>query len=158
MAVVSMNAALTASDVRRWVRVPWSAYNSANGETWPAVGDIDGDGRAEIVAGLGTYRSNGGWMYIFEDEAAGFASKGWLRVLWSAYNSANGETRPAVGDTDGNGKAEVVVGLGTSGGGWFLTFHGVDGSSTTVYWNQIPWSAYNSAVGSSQPAVGRLAP
>ncbi len=97
-------------------------------------------------------------MHVFDDATRGYASIGWQRVPWSAYNSANGETHPSVGDTDGDGKAEVVVGLGSSSEGWVPVFRGVDGSTATVTWKQIPWSAYNSAVGTTQPAVGRLAP
>jgi len=33
--------------------VSWPEYNRINGETWPACGDINGDGKDEILLGLG---------------------------------------------------------------------------------------------------------
>jgi len=32
--------------------VDWASYTAANGTVHPAVGDLDDDGKAEIVAGL----------------------------------------------------------------------------------------------------------
>ena len=36
-----------------WGQIDWDDYNSINGESWPACGDIDGDGIDEILIGLG---------------------------------------------------------------------------------------------------------
>ena len=77
-----------------WLVVHWSAYNSSNGETRPACGDIDGDGRDEILIGLGSGGS--GYIEVKDDASAGYAHLAWPRVAWGAYNSSNGETRPAV--------------------------------------------------------------
>ena len=75
----------------KWIRVPFSAYNDANGATWPATGDVDGDNRDEILLGLGAYPANGGWFEFREDAAGGFAHTSWGHV----DDSAEGETRPA---------------------------------------------------------------
>ena len=37
-----------------WGRISWSDYDELNGESWPAAGDIDGDGIDEIIVGLGS--------------------------------------------------------------------------------------------------------
>jgi hypothetical protein len=50
----------------------------------------------EIVVGLGPYPVNGGWTAILDDHNAGYSHLGWTHVNWSAYNAANGETRPGV--------------------------------------------------------------
>ncbi|MDL1960780.1 MAG: hypothetical protein LWX01_03635, partial [Deltaproteobacteria bacterium] len=107
-----------------WGRVNWGAYNSANGETRPACGDVDNDGNDEIVVGLGTYTTNGGWMEVFDYAGGAVTHKDWVHVNWPTYNSANGETRPACGDVDGDGNDEIVVGLGTytTNGGWMEIF------------------------------------
>ena len=82
---------------KEWLRVGWSAYNTASGETRIATGDIDGDGKDEIVMGLGPVSGNsgipGGWFEVLDDD---YSHLGWGRISWSGYNSANGETWPGI--------------------------------------------------------------
>ncbi len=141
-----------------WLRLPSSAYNAANGKTIPACGDVDGDGKAELVVGMGTYTSAGGRVYVFDDQAAGFAALESLTVGTAAYNAANGETRPALRDADGDGRAELLVGFGRYGadGGRFVQL-----DDRTTNWGspaagRVHWSAYNSANGETWPAWGRF--
>ena len=108
------------------MRVTWDAYNAVNGEVWPAVGDLDGDGRAEIVAGLGT--GSLGWFEIFDDAAADFAHVAWRQVAWPAYAAASGITHPAVGNVDGAGASEIILGLGSGAAGWLEVVNGSDGN------------------------------
>jgi hypothetical protein len=67
-----------------------------------AAGDLDGDGRSEIVVGAGT----GGEVRVFD-------ANGTLRTGFTAYSPApdyTGGVRVAVGDVDGDGVAEIVTG------------------------------------------------
>jgi len=122
------------ADLRRatWTRHLQDGYTL--GETRPSCGDVDGDGLEEMAIGVG--RGGAGWVALRDDETHGRALLAWLRVPDEAYCAANGETRPSLGDIDGDGRAEIVVGLGAGGGG------------------RVPWQAYNTRNGEAWPACG----
>lgn len=138
----------------RWIRVPWAQYNAAAGMTWPACGNVDGDPRSEIVVGLGPYPTAGGWFCVFDDGAAANAFLGWKRLPWASYNTVNGEVRPATGDVDGEGRDEVVLGLGASGSGWIAVMEDWQAGMGLRSWIRVPWASYNSANGSTWVASG----
>jgi hypothetical protein len=140
----------------KWIRLPWPLYNAANGEVFPAAGDLDGDGRAEIVLGLGP--GGGGYFLVVDDATQGFKTIGWRQVSWAAYNEANGATHPAVGDLDGDGRAEIVLGMGQGSGGWVQVINGPQQGYSHRKWIQVDWPSYtsNSARGTTFPAVGDL--
>jgi hypothetical protein len=139
-----------------WGQVNWPEYNAANGETWPACGDLDGDGRDEILIGLGA--GGGGRVEVFQYAAGAVTHREWLLLDWDDYNTASGEVRPAAGDVDGDGEREVVLGLGpVSGnaalpGGAFV----VTRDALPLAWGAIDWAEYNSANGESWPACADL--
>ena len=64
-----------------------------------AWGDVDGDGRDEVAIGLGPYPASGGFLYSWDDGAAGMPLLGPWNVGGGAYNAANGESFPAGGET-----------------------------------------------------------
>lgn len=100
-----------------WLQVDWPAYNSANGETFPACGDLDQDGADELVVGLGN--GGAGWLYLLDDSSTGYAPLGdaWLQLDWPVYNSNFGAVHPAVGNLDADPDPELVLGGGVGGGG-----------------------------------------
>ena len=139
-------------DLLRWVRLPWSAYNAANGEVFPACGDLDGDGRAEIVLGTGRYPAGGGMMAIFDDATRNHAFLQWVRGGFGGYNSANGTIHPACGDVDGDGLDELVLGLGQGGKGVVSVRDDLRHGFTTIASILYPNSAYDQARGDVWPS------
>jgi hypothetical protein len=138
-----------------WGWIQWGAYNSANGESWPACGDVDGDGVDEIIIGLGSYPANGGWFEIFDYNSGNVTHKAWKRVNWGGYNSVNGETRPACGDIDGDGRDEIVIGLADGGQGYMEVFDDALAGYAHVDWVHIHWGDYWSNGGETWPAVNK---
>jgi hypothetical protein len=106
--------------------VGWLTYNIASGVTRPAAGDFDGDGRDEIVVGMGA--TSRGFMQIFDDATTGYAHMrtshglGLFRIDWPEYQASDGGTYPAAGDIDGDGRDEILVGLLKAGQGWVRHF------------------------------------
>ncbi len=74
-----------------------------------AAGDLDGDGRAEIVVGAG--RGGGPQVRVFS------VTGRLLQPEWLAFaRSFRGGTSVAVADVNGDGRDEVLVGAGRGGG------------------------------------------
>jgi exo-beta-1,3-glucanase (GH17 family) len=153
---------------RRWLRVNWTEYNDAVGETRPVLCNLDEQGHAGLVVGLGAFPRSGGWLEIFRNPGGGWTHAQWLRVPWAAYNAMNGETFPACGDVDGDGRDEIVVGLGRGGRGWVFVFD----DATTGYrplpatpissapgWLHLDWPYYtehSESGGEVRPSAGNL--
>lgn len=152
----SSNFASAGFELRTWLEVPWSTYNSANGETRPACGDLDGDGIAELVVGLGSYPSTGGWLELRGDgtnPGNDLPHVSWIRLPWASYNSVNGETRPACSNLDSDSSFEIAVGLGAQGAGYFWVSEDLTSGGGTLRWQRIPLGAYcNSGDAPTRPA------
>src|SRR5262249_20332464 len=90
-----------------------------------AVGDVDGDGKADIFAGGGP----GGGPRVTAFSAKDLLASGTLTMLanFFAGDDANrAGVRLAVKDLDGDDRADLVVGPGTGGGGMVQAFLGKD--------------------------------
>lgn len=83
----------------------WSVTDPSlrvNGVSSPAAGDLDGDGRVEIVTGAWD-PANGvsGGVIAFRSDGTFLWKTGSIHVGWGG---------PAIADLDGDGRAEVVIG------------------------------------------------
>src|SRR4051812_5170559 len=86
---------------------PWPARRIVSSASARAVGAVDGDGRADLVAAAGA----GGASLIRVFDAAGN-----LKSEFQAYPGFNAALSVAVGDVDGDFKAEIITGAGPGGG------------------------------------------
>ena len=63
-----------------------------------------------LLAGSGPLPGSGGWFEVLSPQGEEAALP--VHIDWPEYNKLSGEMRVAAGDIDGDGRDEIVVGLG----------------------------------------------
>ena len=91
----------------------WSTVGSTTGESWggevDGIGDVNGDGYADIA--VGTYAYAGvGRVSVFYGSASGPATTASLTLLGTVTNGAFGLAVGAAGDVNGDGYDDMLVG------------------------------------------------
>lgn len=115
----------------------------------PVVGDINGDGRPEIVFGTGsTFAVPQSSHRVYAVECDGTDAPGWPVQIDGQVG-----TTPALGDLDGDGKIDVVVTTDNSGPSGQFRVYAINGNGT-IQWFTAPkeFSGLNVQLGA--PVIG----
>ncbi len=124
------------------------------GQAWttPVLGDLDGDGRLEIVT-----NDVKGWTYAFHDDGSEVAdgdgdSTTTGPIAPQRVGEIFGRTTPALLDVDGDGRPEILFGSKFGGGSdeFFYALKG-DGSGNAAGW---PKNLGIDSVFLASPAIG----
>jgi hypothetical protein len=103
--------------------ISFFAYSPAfHGGVSVAAGDMDGDGKADIITGAGP--GGGPHIKVFSG-----ANGSLLASFFAYYPSFSGGVTVAAGDLNGDGSADLVTGAGLGGGPHVKVF---DGASLAV--------------------------
>jgi hypothetical protein len=85
--------------------------SSFSGGVFVAAGDLDGDGQADVVVGAGA--GGGPHVRVFSEGPAGLTDSA---DLFPYRSSFSGGVRVAVGDVNGDGRADIIVAAGAGTG------------------------------------------
>jgi hypothetical protein len=137
------------------LQVNWAAYRTCgNAPTYPACGDVDGDGQDEIVVGLG--ETGMGRLRVIDGTNGGYAALSSLNVGWAAYiNCGNAPTYPACGNLDSDDADEIIVGLGETSMGRLPMLDDLAAGYANMGWLEVDWEDYrNCGSAPTYPACG----
>jgi hypothetical protein len=107
-----------------------------------AAGDLNGDGRAELITGAPA----GGGPHVRSFDASGKDVGGFFAYA----QSFSGGVHVAAGDLNGDGKAEIVTGPGTTGGPHIRIFDQF-GTDRGGYFADVSQMSYGSPVAVTTP-------
>lgn len=135
------------------------AYPGFNGGVFVAAGDVNGDGRADIITG-----ADGGGSHVKVFDGVTNAQL----LSFFAYDGFSGGVTVAAGDLNGDGFADIITGTGPGGGSHVKVFDGVTNlqdASFFAFSPTAPGGVYVAApvfvagvaVAAPEPASGLLA-
>ena len=119
----------------------------------PAVGDIDGDGDLEIVAGTGEFPGYVNPRQVYAWHADGTPVSGWPRPTADLMPSS-----PALADLDGDGVLDVIIGCGQDATPFCKILYAWDGAGNDLpgFPLTLPYAAPYPPVAADVDGDGRL--
>ncbi len=92
----------------------WTATGESAGDQFgssvASAGDVNGDGRADVVVGASTRASSTGKTYVYHGSASGLDALPAWTATGEATNSDFGSSVDSAGDVNGDGYTDVTVG------------------------------------------------
>jgi hypothetical protein len=144
-AYLYLGRAIGLSSAASWTAVGEGTTNSF-GRFVATAGDVNGDGRSDLVIGADGYSGSTGKAYLYLGGASGLSAT----TLWSAAGEATGNlygySVATAGDVNGDGYSDVVVGASgysTHTGKVYVYLGGASGLSATASWTKIGESTSN---------------
>jgi FG-GAP-like repeat/FG-GAP repeat len=115
----------------------------------PAVGDINGDGKPEIVVGTGLYYpSRAHKLYAFA--CSGAAAPG-----WPVSTDGQVTTAPALADLDGDGTLDVVATDDNTSPSTTFHVYAFKGNGTLL-WKTVPKDFFGNTLSAGHPVVADI--
>jgi len=95
------------------------AFPGSTAEVRVAAGDVNGDGFADIIAGLGPSAGAGPHVKVFDGQDLSL-----IRSFFAYDAMFSGGVYVAAGDIDGDGYSDIITGAGAGGGTHLKVFSG----------------------------------
>jgi hypothetical protein len=117
----------------------------------PAVGDIDGDGKPEIVVGTGGFYANRTHA-VYAFKCNGMPVTGWPVAVDGQVGTA-----PALADINGDGSPEVIVTDDNTSPSTTFHVYAFKGDGTLL-WKKVPVTYFGNTPDAGDPVVADAAP
>jgi FG-GAP repeat/FG-GAP-like repeat len=125
------------------------------GASVSGVGDINGDGFADVVVGAKSYDSSRGKAYLYLGSNEGFSAPASWTTVGETTNNSFGYSVASAGDINGDGYADVIIGAPgySSRGKAYVYLGSASGLSASASWSAVGQSGGDN-FGSSVAGAG----
>jgi hypothetical protein len=142
------------------IKITGESANSYTGGRVSIGGDVNGDGKADMLIGATGYSSNTGRVYVIYGSASltdialgSLISSQGIKITGELPNSDTGFSVSIGGDVNGDGKADILIGAtGSSTGRVYLIYGTASTAENVLLGSEYPTSR-PSGLPSSQPSM-----
>jgi hypothetical protein len=134
------------------------ATGNAFGYSVASAGDVNGDGYSDLVVGAQGYLTNTGRAYVYHGSASGLSPTPALTLTGDAMGANFGISVASVGDVNGDGYSDLVVGASVYSGntGRAYVYHGNAGGLSATPTLTLTGEVTGNYFGGSVASAGDL--